>query len=178
MHARVDCGMAARGRLTLPSRRPPSLLAQAVILLIAGLGTDVAGARAAIALAERIGAAIDHMHSGALLRDLDVMRASGVMLTTPGETRVRADVAAARRLPGLAGTWPELPQSGCCGGKIRERRIFWLCPGRDAATLGFLGRDLIGVDRETIRRRDLPALLASLRARVAGRPTRQAADFQ
>ena len=40
---------------------------------------------------ERIGAVIDHMNADAVLRDLDVMRSSGVMLTTPTEARVRAD---------------------------------------------------------------------------------------
>ena len=32
------------------------------------------------------------MHSAALMRDLDSLRETGVMLTTPGEARVRADV--------------------------------------------------------------------------------------
>ena len=45
--------------------------------MIAGLGTDVAGARAAIALAERLGGVVDHMHAAAVLRDLAVMREAG-----------------------------------------------------------------------------------------------------
>ena len=59
--------------------------------VLAGLGTDVAGARAAILLAERLGGAFDHMHADALLADLDVMRSAGAMLTTPNEARLRAD---------------------------------------------------------------------------------------
>jgi formylmethanofuran dehydrogenase subunit B len=137
--------------------------------LIAGLGTDVAGARATLALAQRIGAAIDHMNSGALLRDLDVMRETGVMLTTPSETRLRADTLLLVG-PGLVEAWSDIPQhllgaTGEPGGSRRiNRRIFWLCPARHSGDLPEVG--VIG--RET---RDLPALLAALRARVNGRST-------
>src|SRR5262245_19161149 len=79
--AELDTAAATAARLLDASRQA----------LIAGLGTDVAGARAAIVLAQRIGAVIDHMNADTLLRDLDVLREAGVMLTTPGETRLRAD---------------------------------------------------------------------------------------
>jgi len=137
--------------------------------LIAGLGTDVAGARAAIALAKRTGAVIDHMHAGPLLRDLDVMRSSGVVLTTPGETRIRADTLL---LVGPIEAWPEWLDRAAENESERERRIIWLCPGRQFATqtpqrmnIGVIGKDL----------KDLPALLAFLRASVAGRPTARTA---
>src|SRR5215471_14375560 len=68
------------------------LLQQSRLPVIAGLGTDVDGARAAIALAQRTRAVVDHMHSEALLRDVDVMRDAGMMTTTPSEARLRADV--------------------------------------------------------------------------------------
>jgi formylmethanofuran dehydrogenase subunit B len=74
--AALETAIAEAAGLLAASRQP----------LIAGLGTDVAGARAASALAERTGAVIDHMNSDAVLRHLDVMRSSGVMLTMPGET--------------------------------------------------------------------------------------------
>ena len=45
---------AARSRAAAAASRLP---------VIAGFGTDIAGARAAIALADRIGGVIDHMHS-------------------------------------------------------------------------------------------------------------------
>src|SRR5437868_6396069 len=67
------------------------LLASSHCPLIAGLGTDVAGARATIGLAERIGAVVDHMNADTLLRDLAVLHEAGMMLTTPSEARVRAD---------------------------------------------------------------------------------------
>ena len=79
--AALDAAIAKAAKLLGTSRRP----------LVAGLGTDIAGARAAIALAQRTGAAIDHMNSDAVLRDLGVMSSSGVMLITPTEAEVRAD---------------------------------------------------------------------------------------
>src|SRR5262249_39853185 len=83
------------------------LLEQSRLPVIAGLGTAVAGVRAAVALARRAGAVIDHMHSDALLRDIEVMRDAGMMATTPSEARLRADVLLlVGRLP--ADTWPQL----------------------------------------------------------------------
>ena len=164
--ATLEAAIAEAAKLLAASRHP----------LIAGLGTDVAGARAAIALAQRAGAVIDHMNSGALLRDLDVMRSSGVVLTTPGETQVRADTLLLVG-PGLAETWPELPHRLL--GRMQpsqrdvgiERRIFWLCPGRDLEMVTSAGATVEAIDKEP---RHLPALLAALRARIAGRPTGKA----
>ena len=95
--AALDAAVAEAAQLLASSRHP----------LIAGLGTDVAGARAAVALAERIGAAIDHMHADELLRNLDVMRSSGVLRTTPSEAHVRADTLLLVG-PGLGETWPRI----------------------------------------------------------------------
>jgi formylmethanofuran dehydrogenase subunit B len=143
------------------------LLARSRFPLVAGLGTDVAGARAAIALAERLGAAIDHMNADALLKDLEVMRDTGMMLTTPNEACVRADTVLLVG-PGLATAWPELPQRllrrptapEVDGGR---RRVIWICAGRDVADDATV--EMIGGDPA-----DLPVLLAALRARIAQRP--------
>jgi formylmethanofuran dehydrogenase subunit B len=161
--AALDSAVAEAAKLLAASRHP----------LIAGLGTDVAGARAAIALGERIGAVIDHMNSDAVLRDLDVMRSSGVMLTTPTEAHVRADTLLIAG-PGLGATAGELrqrlfdrmPESQ---GRIgAERRIYWLCPGGDWAKLSAGGTSARAVGKEP---KDLPTLVAALRARLAGRAT-------
>jgi formylmethanofuran dehydrogenase subunit B len=141
--------------------------------LIAGLGTDVAGVRAAISLAQRVGGVIDHMHAESLLRVLDVVRSSGVMLTTPTETAVRADTLL------LAGPIPQTePFAQLVSGSVQRpsggtaRRIFWLCPGSNAVkTAG--GRNDINVVGKSLH--DLPALLAALRARIAGRPVAKTA---
>jgi formylmethanofuran dehydrogenase subunit B len=139
------------------------LLGASRLPVIAGLGTDIGGARAAIALAERVGAVIDHAHSDALLRDLDVVREAGMMATTPGEARVRSDVFLfAGPLP--ADAWAHLVRAGT---GTSDRQIFWLCPGR--AVRGDAAR---GARVQTIGRdpADLPAIVAALRALVARRP--------
>jgi formylmethanofuran dehydrogenase subunit B len=146
------------------------LLGQSGQPLIAGLGTDIDGVRAAIGLAERVGGVVEHMHSAALLRDLDCLRETGVMLTTPTEARVRADVVL---LVGdsLLQTWPALSERllrppakpGVVG---IARRIVWLAPRAEEKMLGF-DRDIevIAAGIGT----SLAANLAALRARVKGR---------
>ncbi len=131
--ASVNDAAAAAARLMARSHQP----------LIAGLGADIEGARAAIALAERVGGVIEHMHSAALLRDLDPMRETGVMLTTPGEARVRADVLLLMG-DGLTETWPALnerllrPPARSEGVDVK-RRIIWLAPAIGARIRGFEG---------------------------------------
>ncbi len=150
------------------------LLARSGQPLIAGLGADIEGARAAVALAERLGGVVEHMHSAALMRDLDCLRETGVMLATPGEARVRADVVL---LVGdaLLETWPALnerllrPLAGPDGVDV-ARRIVWLAPEADAAIPGPDG------DIEVVAAglgATLAANLASLRARAKGRPVAQ-----
>jgi formylmethanofuran dehydrogenase subunit B len=160
----LDDAFAEAARLLDASRHP----------LIAGLGTDVAGARAAIALAKQTGAVIEHMHSEALLRDLDVMRSSGTMRTTPGEARIRADTLLLVGT-GIEEAWPELPQRlfadrPAAGGNA-ERRLVWLCPGRGYAATATGSAAIRVIGR---RPEDLPSLLATLRARIAGRPSGKA----
>lgn len=81
------------------------LLRSARLPLFGGLGTDVDGARAAIKLADHIGATLDHMNSEALLRNLLAVQDSGWMTCTLTEVRNRADLlvmfgsSAEQRLP-------------------------------------------------------------------------------
>jgi formylmethanofuran dehydrogenase subunit B len=157
------------------ARAAARLLAQSNQPLIAGLGADIAGARAAIALAEQTGGVIEHMHSAALMRDLDSLRETGVMLTTPLEARVRADLVLLVG-DGLTETWPHLaerllePPARPEGAEVK-RRIVWLAPQADATIPGF------GGDIEVVvagRGATLAANLAALRARAKGRPVVQA----
>lgn len=138
------------------------LLDQSRLPLIAGLGTDIAGARAAIRLAQRLGGVIDHMHSDALLRDLDVMREASMMVTTPAEARLRADVLLS------VGDVPAQALAALQAGNEQAdaKKIIWLCPARTSrrATNGTQAM-AIGRDAD-----ELPALLAALRATVAGHP--------
>ncbi len=67
------------------------ILARAKAPLIAGFGTDVAGARATLALADRIGAVVDHMNMPAKLRNILTLQNSGWITTTLAEIKNRAD---------------------------------------------------------------------------------------
>ena len=162
--ASLDEAAAAAARLLAHSRQP----------LIAGLGADIDGARAAIALGQRVGGVIEHMHSAALLRDLDCLRETGIMLTTPGEARVRADVVLLVG-DGLLQTWPGLSERLLSSparpeGADVKRRIVWLAPQADATIPGFDG------DIEVVAAglgATLAANLAALRVRVKGRPVAQ-----
>jgi formylmethanofuran dehydrogenase subunit B len=69
------------------------LLRASALPVFAHLGADVEGTREAVLLAELIGGVLDHAASAALLGDLDPIRETGGMLTTPLEAAVRADVA-------------------------------------------------------------------------------------
>jgi formylmethanofuran dehydrogenase subunit B len=141
------------------------LIGTSTRILITGLGTDVAGARAAIALAQRTGAVIDHMNSESVLRDLEVMRSSGVMLTTPTECHVRADTLLLTG-PMLDAARNQLLQHVIGDNRLKNGRIIWLCPGQDLLkTAHTIGATPVGREQK-----DLPGLLATLRADIAGRP--------
>ena len=157
----LDAAAAGAALLLARSRQP----------LIAGLGADIDGARAAIALAERVGGVIEHRHSAALLRDLDCLRETGIMLTTPGEARVRADVVLLVG-DGLTEAWPSLTERLLAPparpeGVDVKRRIIWLAPAIGARIGGFEGD--IEIWRAE-RGATLAVNLAALRARVKNRP--------
>ncbi len=143
--------------------RAAALLGASRLPVIAGLGTDVAGARAAITLAERIGGVVDHMHAAALLRQLDAAREGGMLVTTPHEALLRGDLLLLAG-PGLIEAWPDMPER-LFSAKLsngQNRRIVWLCPGTKPMEPGI---QAIGDDPA-----QLPVQLAMLRARVGGRP--------
>jgi formylmethanofuran dehydrogenase subunit B len=60
--------------------------------LIGGLGCDVTGHRAALALAEKSGGVVDHMHGIAQFRNVQAFQDGGWMTTTLSEVRNRADL--------------------------------------------------------------------------------------
>lgn len=144
--------------LDLAARR----LASSATPLFAGLGVDVDGARAAVALAERLGGALDHMHAGAVLRDLDAMRESGALRTTPTEARLRADTVLvvgaveAEALRRLVDAPLRHPAQG-------PRVVHWLLREGEAAVAG------VAAHVARVAAADLPIWLAALRAEVKGR---------
>jgi formylmethanofuran dehydrogenase subunit B len=146
------------------------LLARSAQPLFAGLGVDIEGARAAIMLAERVGGVVEHMYSTAMLRDLDCLRETGVMLTTPGEARVRADVLLLVG-DGLEKTWPALSnrllavRTGPDGADARS--VVWLAPSGGGRLSGFDGPiEIVAAGIGAT----LAANLAALRACMKGRP--------
>jgi formylmethanofuran dehydrogenase subunit B len=91
------------------ARAAATLLAASRSAVVAGLGTDIAGAHAAVALARKIGASIDHMDANAVFANLDVMRRAGWIVTTPLQIRARADTVLLVG-DGLLDAWPEMPE--------------------------------------------------------------------
>ncbi|MHA6687090.1 tungsten formylmethanofuran dehydrogenase [Mesorhizobium sp. A556] len=80
-------------------------LLQASRCPVFSLDTDVHGTRAAIALAERTGAAYDHVSGAALARETALFTDRGAMTVALGEVRRRADVVViVGKLPEAYGT--------------------------------------------------------------------------
>ncbi len=131
------------------------------------LDTDIHGTRAAIALAERVGAAYDHVDGAALAAPTALFTGRGGLTIAPGQARRRADVlvlvgdvpAAHRPLVAeLAATRPDLAGGG-------PRTLF---------TLGVSTRVTTERRRPTrlaCGEAGTAGTLAALRAELAGRPT-------
>lgn len=73
-------------------QRCTELLSASAQPVFAHLGVDIDGAREAVRIAERTGGVLDHVESESLLRDLDPLRESGGLTTTPLEADTRADL--------------------------------------------------------------------------------------
>ena len=152
--APLDQAVAAAAALLRASRSP----------VIAGMGADMAGTRAAILFAEKLGAAFDHMHAGPLIADLDVLRSAGAMLTTPNEARLRADTVllVGARAAGYAGL-PRLLAPAHPGLSLQAgaRRVICVGPVKPA----FKEAHPIKVSAA-----QLPALIAALLCALRGKP--------
>jgi formylmethanofuran dehydrogenase subunit B len=68
------------------------LLQRARRPLFAGMGADVAGMRALLGLADRLGGIVDPANSDGMLRNLLTLQASGLLSTTLSEVKNRADL--------------------------------------------------------------------------------------
>ncbi len=105
----TDCPIARDRFAHTPPAEPPRVGGNPVVLkdavqtaadalaasrapLVAGLGADVDGVRAALALAERVGAVVDHELSEGLYRNLAVLQRTGWIATTLAELRNRCDL--------------------------------------------------------------------------------------
>jgi len=129
------------------------------------LDTDIHGTRAAITLAERIGAAYDLADDGRSAVEAALIMSRGAMTIAPGETRRRADMlifvgpmpqAQASLIDDLAGSKPDLPAS-------KPRQLFAINASSKRSLPG--GALTVGGSRS-----GLAATLAAIRAVLAGRP--------
>lgn len=158
--AEVDAAVARAVEILAASRLP----------LVAGLMPDVAAARAAIRLAERLRGAFDHVGAAERLRDIAVLRDAGLMLVSPTEARRRADLLLLAG-PSVLERWPDAVaflgdrDAMIAAADAPARRIVWLGspPGAPAGD-GAPEAIPIGPD-------DLAGALGALRARIAGRPS-------
>lgn len=150
--------------------RAAEILKQAELPLISGLATDVAGMRAALMLADRLGAVVDSMGSEAALRNILVLQDSGWMTTTLAEVKNRADLLVALGVD-IDVFFP----------RFFERYIWVDGMFVDAACreVVYLGKPPSGAWTKTYKHKlqvlgcaneDLPAVVAVLRALVNARP--------
>lgn len=138
--------------------------------LIGGWATDVAGARSAYRLADRLGAVSDHAHGTALTASLRAQQDRGGFTTTLAEVRARADlIVCVGTQPGER--YPEFFRRVGAAEPLAEgpRRIVFLGSPVEAT----LPADTV---QSLPLEGDLFDTLAQLEALVAGRPLAQAPD--
>lgn len=185
----AGCDRAAAGFAQLPIVQKPAVRGRSTTLevavahaaqilrrarqpLIGGMAADAAGCRAAMALAERAGAAVDHMHGPAIAANMQVLQRRGWIMTTLTEVRNRADLVV------LFGTDGDsvnprftarclAPAPGPAGGRRRPRQVVFIgepAPGRAVR------RALPGSIVIPSRRQDYIETLWSLRALLLDQP--------
>jgi formylmethanofuran dehydrogenase subunit B len=107
------------------------MLGAARMPVIAGLGADVAGVRAALRLAAHIGGALDFCRGAASQSLLRAIMDRGLMFTTPQEARNRADVLLLVG-PAMGRSEAVLEilegQPVLSAGEGARRDVLWLCP--------------------------------------------------
>jgi formylmethanofuran dehydrogenase subunit B len=114
------------------------ILKQANQPLIAGLGTDINGMRAVMALAEKTGAIIDHMYSDGAYKNIKVLQDHGWIMTTLAEIKNRADLIifagtdAASNYPRFfeRAVWNE---NSLAGMDIKKRQIIYIGENLDTS---------------------------------------------
>jgi formylmethanofuran dehydrogenase subunit B len=152
--------------------RAAQLLGRSRAPLIAGMAADVAGIRAALRLAEKIGAVVDDLGSDGLFRNLRVLQDSGWVTTTLGEVRNRADVMLIVG-PDPAQSLPRfyercLPAAETLFGRPKgPPQLFRLGAAESPAQKPPSGPQATQVPCDDAQ---LPAALAALRALINGRP--------
>lgn len=148
------------------------LLARARQPLFGGLATDVDGMRAAVDLAERCGATLDHLHGEPLAAMARILQSRGWYAATLSELRNRADVVLLVGV-NLADRYENLtrrclqPAAALDADTLAARRIVYL--GATPSGAKSAGADIIKCP--TV---GLPAVLQVLLATLAGQRVRPA----
>lgn len=158
--------------LTDAVQRIAQLMGESQQTLISGLGTDLNGARAVMALADKGRATIDHMNSVAAFRNLLVLQDTGWMNTTFSEVKNRVDLLLIVGSDIEAG-YPRFfermvwPKETLFGQDIESRDVIYLgkAPSGDASTSPKGKKaEVIPCDDA-----DLPEVMSVLRALINGR---------
>ena len=140
--------------------------------LIGGLGTDLNGARAALALADKSGAIIDSQYSKAAFRNILVLQDTGYMTTTLTEVRNRVDLLVVIGSD-LESAFPRFFErmvwndESMFGQEIESRQVVFVgkAPSGDASTSpGGRKANVLGCADA-----DLPEVVSVLRALVKGK---------
>ncbi|MCA1788738.1 MAG: hypothetical protein LC667_02455 [Thioalkalivibrio sp.] len=131
--------------------------------MIAGLSADVAALRAALDLAETIGAVVDHVHGDALARGLAVLQGSGWSSSCLHEVRNRATlvVLVGRALPER---YPRLME------RVLEAGPGLFTERRRVVMIDALPLEREGIDHLPCSLSDLGTMAATLRALLTDRP--------
>lgn len=157
--------------------RAAEILADSTMPVFAGLGADVAGLRAILSLADRLGGVVDHLASAALFRNLRTVQDDGWITTTLSEVRNRLDLLVIVG-PGVASLFPRFyercvfPAETLFGGDVRQRQIVLLgAAAEDVAAATEAARaakaaEPVAIDCDPA---DLAAVVAALRALLGGR---------
>lgn len=160
--AEQAAAVARAGEILAASRAP-----------VFAVAADVAGTRAVLRLADRLGGVVDHPDSEALFRNLRVVQDSGGLTTTLSEVRNRADlvlIVGADPSAGLPRFFERClePQRTLSGPAPLQRRLFRLGPPANAAAPAQAGA-MTGVTEIACAPEHLPQAVAALNALLRGR---------
>lgn len=147
------------------------LLERARFPVVAGLGTCVAGARAALRLAHDLRGAYDHMESAALAREAALLAGPGLITVTPGEARQRADVVVLIAPDQADVAWLGAvfgPGPSTIRGDTPARSL--LVVGGDHHAVAGVSTDGAPVAHVPLGADEVGPWLLALRARLEGRP--------
>lgn len=148
--------------------RAAELIRRSRFPIIGGLLTDIGGAQAAIALAQKLGGVIDHAAGDSLTREARIRREVGASAASFGEVRNRADVIV------VVGALP-LTREPELLARLFPREEGLPRPGDNPRELILLGSDRagapdhIGVTSIAPGAQDLPTLIARLGAAIGER---------